>query len=171
MPVNASDFGHKNIPKPVDPARVQRVLLILQDVVTLAIFVFSIVGPSVRPIFALGYCFSIREVLVAMGGQVSPAASLWDLNLVSFFGTKSNEQSISAAVMVFTVFVFEAKKALPKRGKWTLLVSLPALGFACYALVSLRAVWTTNILLGAFIARYATLVAKIQDPFVEGLLP
>jgi len=61
--------------------------LIAQDLVTLAIFVFSIVGPSVRPIFALGYCFTIREVLVAMGGQVYPAASLWDLNQTTLFGT------------------------------------------------------------------------------------
>jgi len=90
---------------------------------------------------------------------------------MSTFGTHSNEQSLSASVMVFTIFLFEARHALPKRGKWTLFISLPALVFACYALISLRAVWTSNILLGIFIARYASLVAKIQDPFVEGLLP
>ena len=67
-PVNTRDFGHENIPKPEEPAKVQRLLLILQDVFVLIIFVFSIVGPSVRPIFALGYCFTIREILCAMGG-------------------------------------------------------------------------------------------------------
>jgi hypothetical protein len=71
--------------------------------------------------------------------------------------------------MIFTVFVFELKHVF--KAKWTLLISVPALAFSCYALISLRAVWTSNILLGIFIARYATLVAKRHDPFVEGLLP
>ena len=132
-------------------------------------FIYSIIGPSVRPIFALLYCFTIREVLVAMGGEVYPASSMWNMNKKFLFGTGSNEQSISATIMIFTVFVFEFKHAL--KSKWTLYVSLPALTYACYALISLRAVWTSNILLGIFIARYATLVAKIHDSTVEGMLP
>jgi len=73
--------------------------------------------------------------------------------------------------MVFTVFLFEARDNFQKMGKLASLVSLSLLVFACYALISLRAVWTSNILLGFFIARYANLISKIHDPFVEGLLP
>ena len=73
--------------------------------------------------------------------------------------------------MVFTVFLFEARDNFQKMGRLASLVSLSLLVFACYALISLRAVWTSNILLGFFIARYATLIAKIYDPLLKDSYP
>jgi len=143
LPVDVSDWGHNFVPLSSNPHHTQKNLLFIQDVVAFTLFAYSIVGPSVRPLVALFYSFTIRELLVAMGGEVAPASSVWEISSKPSygFGTQTNEQSISGLIILFTICAFEFNYGAGKR-KYLGLLAFSSIGWAAYNLLSLRAVWT-----------------------------
>ncbi len=146
-----------------------------QDAAALAVLSLSAVGPSVRPLLALSVGLALRAALVALGGQAAPAASAWDVAAgASAVGTATAEQGVSGVAVLLTVAIVELSAAAPPGGAARPAVAVAGLAAAAAAggaLLSLRAVWTVNLALGAVVGRYATLVAARIDPYFEALLP
>ena len=170
------DRGHDLTAAATEPQALVASLLYLEDILVVAVIVLSVVGPSVRALVGLFYALTIRQLLVYTGGEVVPSQSLWifpirNLDTLSL-ATHTNEQTISALMVLVTVCAVEGTRLAPSNLRRVVgVVMLAAMVYVGRSLLALRAMWTANIILGVIVARYGTIVASMQDSFWEGMLP
>ncbi len=144
-----------------------------QDAVTFASLSLSAVGPSVRQrLLELSLCLrlALRAALVALDGQVAPAASAWDVSAgASAIGTAAAEQGMSGVAVFLTVAFVELAAAAPPGSvarPAAVIVGMAAAAAAGGVPLSLRAVWTVNLALGTVVGHYAMLVAARVDLYL-----
>ena len=170
------DFGHELVAAATQPQQLQLNLIRLQDVMVGVICLVALIGPSMRPLVALSFCLFLREALVMLGGNVMPEANLWGTQVVDVFTTIHNDQTASGFTMLVMVFACELfgrarSYRIPLITIIAVVIIASLSGFIVQSLLAMRAVWSSNLLLGAILGRYAYIVAELHEPFYEGMLP
>jgi len=162
------------------------------DGMTIGCFLFGILGYTIRPFIALAACFLLRQLVMVAGTHSNPIDSMWTPPkgiwhyrglFVSF---AQYEHALSGGILIASCFMLEIVRTLkecfpngaattPRWASWaqsfSLLLVVGVLGGLTYLLVALRAEWTTDILISVVFGQYASAVAHLWAPKIEGWLP